>query len=79
MSSLDFELDSRIDCLEREWRRAQETTLIACAEYRALAANPQANAAAIVMVRERLRRAHLLEERIFSKIELLEHSALGLS
>jgi hypothetical protein len=79
MSSLDFELDSRIDDLELEWRQAQETSIIARAEYRALAADPRANATAIVLVRERLRRAEAAEARIFSKIELLEDSMLGLS
>jgi hypothetical protein len=79
MSSLDFELDSRIDDLELEWRQAQEASMIARAEYRALAAEPRTNAAAIVLVRERLRRAVAAEARIFSKIELLEDSMLGLS
>jgi hypothetical protein len=79
MSSLDLELDSRIDDLEREWRQAQEASIIARAEYRALAADPGTNAAAIVLVRERLLRAQALEARIFSKIELLEDSVLGLS
>ena len=79
MSSLDLELDSRIDDLEREWRQAQEASIIARAEYRALAAAPGTNAAAIVLVRERLLRAQALEARIFSKIELLEDSVLGLS
>jgi hypothetical protein len=79
MSSLDFELDSRIDNLELEWRQAHETSIIARAEYLALAANLEANAATIGLVSERLRRAEALEARIFSKIELLEDSMLGLS
>jgi hypothetical protein len=79
MSSLDFELDSRIDDLELEWRQAQEASMVARAEHRALAADPGTNAAAIVSVRERLRRAEAWEARIFSKIELLEDSMLGLS
>jgi hypothetical protein len=79
MSSLDLELDSRIDDLELEWRQAHEARIIAHAELRALAANPQANAAAVNLVRERLRREEAWEARIFSKIELLEDSMLGLS
>jgi hypothetical protein len=78
MSSLDFELDSRIDDMEFEWRQAHETQIIARAEYQALAANPQANAATIDLARERLRRAEALEARIFARIEQLEDSMLGL-
>jgi hypothetical protein len=79
MSSLDFELDNRIDDLEFEWRQAHETSIIARAEYLALAANPEANVGTIGAARDRLRRAEALEARIFSKIELLEDSMLGLS
>jgi hypothetical protein len=79
MSSLDLELDSRIDELELEWRQAHEARIIARAELLALAANPGANAPALSLVRERLRRAEASEARIFSKIELLEDSMLGLS
>jgi len=79
MSSLDFELDARMDDLELEWRAAQESSIIARAEYRALAADPEANAGTIDIARERLRRAEATEARIFAKIELLEDSMLGLS
>jgi hypothetical protein len=79
MSSLDFELDSRIDDLDLEWRQAQEACVVARAEYRALTADSRSNAEAIVFARERLRCAEALEARIFSKIELLEDSMLGLS
>jgi hypothetical protein len=79
MSSLDFELDSRMDDLELEWRQAHETYIIARAEYLALSANLEANSAAIELARERLRRAQTQEARVFSKIELLEDSMLGLS
>ena len=79
MSSLDFELDNRIDDLELEWRQAHETSIVARAEYLALAANPEVNAGSIGLVHERMRRAEALEARIFSKIELLEDSMLGLS
>ena len=79
MSSLDLELDGRIDDLELEWRQAHEASIIARAEYLALAADLKANAAAIDSARERLRRAEVTEARIFSKIETLEDSMLGLS
>ncbi len=39
MSSLDLELDSRMDDLELEWREAREASIIARAEYLALGAN----------------------------------------
>ena len=52
MSSLDFELDSRIDDLDLEWRQAQEACVVARAEYRALTADSRSNAEAIVFARE---------------------------
>ena len=79
MSSLDLELDGRIDNLELEWREAREASIIARAEYLALGADLTANAAAIDGARERLRRAEVREARIVAKIELLEDSTLGLS
>ena len=79
MSSLDLELDGRMDDLELDWRAAHEASIIARAEYRALGADLKANAGAIDIARERLRRAEAAEARIFAKIELLEDSMLGLS
>ena len=79
MSSLDLELDGRMDDLELEWRAAHEASIIARAEYLALGADLKANAGAIDIVRERLRRAEAAEARMFAKIELLEDSMLGLS
>ena len=79
MSSLDLELDGRMDDLELEWREAHEASIIARAEYRALAADLKANAGSIDIAGERLRRAEAAEARIFAKIELLEDSLLGLS
>jgi hypothetical protein len=78
MSSLDLELDGRIDDLELEWRRAHEASIIARAEYLALGADLKANAATIEGARERLQRAEMAETRIFAKIEILEDSMLGL-
>ncbi|HEY2780070.1 MAG TPA: hypothetical protein VGI90_04825 [Steroidobacteraceae bacterium] len=79
MSSLDLELDNRMDDLELEWREAREASIIARAEYLALGANPEANAALISTARDRLRRAEAREARTYAKIELLEDSMLGLS
>ncbi|HEX3912768.1 MAG TPA: hypothetical protein VHW71_04615 [Steroidobacteraceae bacterium] len=79
MSSLDFELDARMDVLETEWRCAHESSIIARAEYLALSANPQANAALIDMARDSLRRAETTEARVYARIELLEDDLLGLN
>ncbi len=79
MSSLDLELDNRMDELELEWREAREASIIARAEYHALGADRETNAALIGTARERLRRAETREARIYAKIELLENSMLGLS
>jgi hypothetical protein len=79
MSSLDLELDGKMDDLELEWREAHEVSIIARAEYRALGANAAANAGTLDIARERLRRAELTEARIVAKLELLEDSLLGLS
>lgn len=79
MSSLDLELDGRMDDLERDWREAREASIIARAEYLALGANISANGAALEVARARLRRAEAAEARIFAKLELLEDSMLGLS
>jgi hypothetical protein len=79
MSSLDLELDGRIDDLELAWRPAHEARTIARAEYLALGAYPKANADALDGARERLQSAEATESRIFAKIELLEDSMLGLS
>jgi predicted Zn-dependent protease len=79
MSSLDLELDGRMDQLELEWREARDASIVARAEYLALAADLEANAALITSARERVRRAETREARIYAKIELLEDSMLGLS
>jgi len=79
MSSLDLELDGRMDDLELEWRRAREASIIARAEYLALGADLKANAATIDIASDRLRRAEATQARVFAKIELLEDSVLGLS
>jgi hypothetical protein len=79
MSSLDFEFSGKMDNLERDWRVAQEASIIARAELRALAANPGANVGTIEIARDRLNRAEALKFRIFEKIERLEGSIFDLS
>jgi len=77
MSSLDFDLDLHMNSLEGEWRQAYESSIVARAEYQALAASPKANAELLDHARERLDRAEALKARIMAKIERLEDSMLG--
>ena len=77
MSSLDLDLDAHMNNLELEWRQAYETSIVARADYQALAANPKASADLLDMARERLDRAEALKARIMAKIERVEDSILG--
>jgi hypothetical protein len=77
MSSLDLELDARMNNLELEWRQAYDSSSVARADYRALAESPMPNLALINRARERLERAEALKARIMAKIERLEDSILG--
>jgi hypothetical protein len=77
MSSLDLDLDTHMNNLELEWRQAYESSVVARAEYQALAAAPKANASLIVLARERVDRTEALKARIMAKIERLEDSILG--
>ena len=77
MSSLDLDLDAHMNNLETEWRQAYESSMIARAEYQALAASPKVNARLIDLARERLDRTEALKSRIMAKIERLEDSILG--
>jgi len=76
MSSLDLDLDSQMNNLEFEWRQAYEASIVARAEYQALAADPKANADSLDAARERLDRAEALKARIMGKIERLEDQML---
>jgi hypothetical protein len=78
MSSLDLELDGKMDDLELEWRQVHEAGSVARAEYQALSADPEVNALAIDAARERLRRVEVQKARVMAKIEGLEDSMLGL-
>jgi hypothetical protein len=77
MSSLDFDLDSRMSILESEWRQAFETSLAARAELQALAEIPHTRGSLIDQALERLDRAEALKARIMAKMERLEDSILG--
>jgi hypothetical protein len=77
MSSLDLDLDARMNSLELEWRKAYESSIVARAEYQSLAANPKANADLLDLARERLDRAEAMKARIMTKIERLEDTMLG--
>lgn len=77
MSSLDFDLDSQMNRLEFEWRQGYEASIIARAEYQALAADPKAKADLLDAARERLDRAEALKARIMAKIERLEDHILS--
>ena len=77
MSSLDLELDARMNDLELEWRQAYDSSSVARADYRALAESPKPSLALINRARERLERTEALKARIMAKIERLEDSILG--
>jgi hypothetical protein len=77
MSSLDLDLDTQIISLELEWRQAYETSIVARADYQALAAGPGANADLLDAAKERLDRAEALKARIMARIERLEDRLLG--
>jgi hypothetical protein len=79
MSSLDLDLDAHMNNLESEWRQAYEASIIARADYEALAATPQTktNAGLLARARARLDRTEALKARIMAKIERLEDNILG--
>jgi hypothetical protein len=77
MSSLDLDLDTHMNNLELEWRRAYESSIVARADYQALSAAPKMNAQLLVLARERVDRTEALKARIMAKIERLEDSILG--
>jgi hypothetical protein len=77
MSSLDFDLDSRMNNLEQEWRQAYESSLVACADLQSLATGPKTDSHLLDLARDRLDRTEALKARIMAKIERLEDSLLG--
>ena len=77
MSSLDLDFDVLMVNLESEWRQVYEGSIIARAEYQALAATKTANAHLLDTARERLEQADALRAQIMRKIERLEDRLLG--
>ena len=77
MSSLDFDLDAQISNLELEWRLAYDTSIVARAEYQALAVDRKATAAKLDVARERLEQAESKKARILTRIERLENNILS--
>ncbi len=76
MSNLDFDIDEQMNQLESEWRQAYEASVIARAEYQALAAGAQVHVAELRMAAERLQHAEACKARIMAKIERLEDSLI---
>jgi hypothetical protein len=75
LNSFALALDANMHSLELEWRQSYESSIVARAEYQALAASPKANADLLDSARERLDRAEALKARIMAKIERLESEA----
>jgi predicted Zn-dependent protease len=76
-SSLDIELDAQISNLELEWRQAYDASIVARAEYQALASNPSSGVEMLDMARERLERTESRKARVLVRIERLEDNMLG--
>ena len=77
MSSLDFDLDSRMNSLEQEWRQAYQSSIVARADYQSLVAIPKTDSRLLDLALDRLDRTEALKARIMAKIERLEDSLLG--
>jgi hypothetical protein len=77
VSSLGLDLDVLMVNLESEWRQVYEGSIIARAEYQALAVRKTVNADLLDTARERLEQADALKAQIMLKIERLENRVLG--
>ncbi|MEP6883502.1 MAG: hypothetical protein ABJC66_02010 [Gammaproteobacteria bacterium] len=77
MSSLDFDLDTRMTYLEQEWSKAHEASRVARADYQTLAASSKAGSSLLDRARERLDRSEALKARIMARIEGLETGIIG--
>jgi hypothetical protein len=77
MSSLDLDLDGRIEALELEWRLAYEAGQQARAEIEATSPNTLEDRRILSLAGERLERLEVQKARIMAKIERLEDSMLG--
>jgi hypothetical protein len=77
MSSLDLELDGRIEALELEWRVAYEAGRQARAQIESTPADTLKDRRILSLAGERLERLEAVKARIMAKIERLEDSMLG--
>jgi hypothetical protein len=77
MSSLDFDLDTLMSRLEREWRQAYDSNMAARADYQILASSSKVSGNLLGLARARLDRTEETQARILAKIERLENSLLG--
>jgi hypothetical protein len=77
MSSLDFDLDTQMNHLEMEWRRAHESGIVARSDYQILAASTKVSPNLLGMARERVDRIEALKARIMAKMERLEGDKSG--
>jgi len=73
MGRLDSEFDLRLSHLEREWSVAYEASLLAGADFLALAASPKVKFEEVQKARRRLDQAENLKAQIMVKIERLEN------
>jgi hypothetical protein len=79
MSSLDLELDGRMEALELEWRLVYEAGQQVRAEIESTSAQTLAGRRLLSLAGERLERLEAKKARIMAKIERLEDSMLGQS
>jgi hypothetical protein len=77
MSSLDLDLDGRIEALELEWRLAYEAGQQARAEIESTFPNTLEDRRILSLAGERLERWEVQKARIMAKIERLEDSMIG--
>jgi hypothetical protein len=77
MSSLDLDLDGRIEALELEWRLAYEAGQQARAEIESTSPNTLEDRRILSLAGERLERWEVQKARIMAKIERLEDSMIG--
>ncbi|GAC1663874.1 MAG: hypothetical protein NVS9B2_00620 [Steroidobacteraceae bacterium] len=68
MSSLDFDSDTRMSELEREWCEASEASIVARSDYRILAASTQLSTNLLDLARLRLDRTEARRAWILAKI-----------
>jgi hypothetical protein len=78
VSSLDleFDLDSRVNKLELEWREAFEASLTARARYRALSSQSRIDIDELDQAKECLEQCEARKSRVMDKIDQLERRVI---